>query len=109
MVPDFTQHTKKPTGWLICSAERIGWPPTIDGTSRQLQVQQTPPSCTHLDDTNDRLVGLWRHDVAWHHHDLPHLSARLLALCHVHVHLITIKVSVVGRGDRQVEPAREDV
>ena len=45
-------------------------------------------------------------DVARHHHDLLGLGARLGRLRDVHVHLVAVKVGVVGRGDRQVQPER---
>ena len=55
-----------------------------------------------LHDPDHRLVSLGRHDHLGDHHQLQGLSARLVALRHVHVHLVPVEVSVVRRGHREI-------
>ena len=57
-----------------------------------------------LHDADHGLVRLGRHDHLGDHHQLQGLSARLVALRHVHVHLVPVEVGVVRRGHREVEP-----
>ena len=57
-----------------------------------------------LDDTHDGLVGLRRDDVARDGANVDQLGAGLFRLRHVQVHLVAVKVGVVRRRDRQVEP-----
>lgn len=50
-----------------------------------------------LYNTHDRLVILWGDYLFWDCHDLFDLSFCLVALWDVHIHLITIKISIVRR------------
>ena len=45
--------------------------------------------------THDRSVGLWGQDVTMDHHQLLYLGLGLQALRNVHVHLISIEISIV--------------
>jgi len=49
-----------------------------------------------LDDTHDRLVGLWRDDLPRDPSDLTQLRASLFALQHMHVQHITIEAALYG-------------
>lgn len=56
-----------------------------------------------LHDTHDRRVVLRRNDLFGNMGDVFKFRDSLIRLRDVHVHLITVKVSVVRRADRQVE------
>mmetsp|Transcript_26622 Transcript_26622/g.66902 ORF Transcript_26622/g.66902 Transcript_26622/m.66902 type:complete len:605 (+) Transcript_26622:2725-4539(+) len=56
-----------------------------------------------LHHTDHRFVRLRTDDLPRDHHQLADLGARLQRLRHVHVHLVTVKIGVVRRGDREVE------
>ena len=59
-----------------------------------------------LHDSHDGSVGLRREDHPRYHNHLLNLRPRLEALGDVKVHLVSVKVSVVGRGHAEVEPER---
>ena len=52
-----------------------------------------------LDNAHDRTVGLWGEDHARHHHHLLDLRLCLQALGNMEVHLIPVKVRIVGCGN----------
>mmetsp|Transcript_9852 Transcript_9852/g.28938 ORF Transcript_9852/g.28938 Transcript_9852/m.28938 type:complete len:381 (-) Transcript_9852:863-2005(-) len=56
-----------------------------------------------LHDAHHGFVGLGAHDAPRHEHDLRRLRASLHGLRHVEVHLVAVKVGVVGGGHREVE------
>ncbi len=60
-------------------------------------------SLAHLGGGNEDLAGLGRAQVAHDAHELGGLCARLLRLRHVHVHLVPVKVRVVGVAHALVE------
>ncbi len=68
-------------------------------------------SLGHLGDRGERIlhnahdwsVRLRRENVPGHHQHLLNLRLSLQALRHMQVHLISVKVSIVGRGHREVE------
>mmetsp|Transcript_26014 Transcript_26014/g.73791 ORF Transcript_26014/g.73791 Transcript_26014/m.73791 type:complete len:498 (+) Transcript_26014:2487-3980(+) len=62
-----------------------------------------------LHDAHDRAVALRRHDHLVHHHHGLGLRTRGEALRHMQVHLIAVKVSVVGRGHTEVHAERGPV
>ena len=51
-----------------------------------------------LHDAHDRSVALGGHDVTRHHQQLLNLRLRFQALGYVKVHLVSIKISIVGCG-----------
>ena len=53
-----------------------------------------------LHNAHHRLVALRTDDLPGHSHDFSDLSERLKGLRNVHVHLITVKVCVVGSRHR---------
>ena len=57
-----------------------------------------------LNDAHAGLVGLRVHDLLRDGHQLFHLGNRLETLRNVHVHLVTIEVSIVRCGDLEVHP-----
>lgn len=59
-----------------------------------------------LHNTHDWLVWLWVHHLLWHKHHLFDFCYRLVALRNVHVHFVTVKVSVVWWGYTQVHSKR---
>lgn len=56
--------------------------------------------------TNDRTIRLGGDDLLRNVHDLEQLSLRLVRLRDVHVHLVSVEVGVVGRGDAKIQAER---
>ena len=75
----------------------------VSGDKRVAAGHQAAPQQRVLHNADDGAVGLRRDDIAGYRHNFLELCSRLRGLWHVHVHLVAVEISVVGRGDRQVK------